>query len=206
MVDILGPTSMSCTITPTIYSLRIIVSGLGPLSKYPITANIISLKKSTIYHFHLGYGINSYWSEAYIHLSLQHQPLFTYCEKRVDGLLWTRSTSINISSVIMRGIVAGKTWPTSPTSVTNWYIVVGLLRPISTTFTTSTINWGRVAGIKRPISTTSLSRRHFHDFFFRTFIDVVTTTVRRMSGLTIPIVYTLIYPHIEYHFLLLPIS
>ena len=35
---------MSCTITPTIYSLGGIVAGLGPISNSPITTNIITWK------------------------------------------------------------------------------------------------------------------------------------------------------------------
>ena len=61
---------------------------------------------------------------------------------RVDGLLWTRSTSINISSAITRVKVAGQTWPTYTTSVISWGIVDDIKIPISTEFKTSDITWG----------------------------------------------------------------
>ena len=73
----------------------------------------------------------------------------------VAVILWPRSTSINISSNIMRRIVAGQTWPNSTTSLINWVRVAGILRPMSITLITSNIHWLRVTGLKRPMSTTS---------------------------------------------------
>ena len=104
----------------------------------------------------------------------------------VAGILWPRSTSINISSTITSGILDGQTWPTSTTSVINWGRADDLLRPMSTTFTTSTIARRRVDGLKRPMYMTFLTQRHFNTFFFRTFIVVVTTVGGIMDGLMRP--------------------
>ena len=116
---------------------------------------------------------------------------------RVDGLLWTRSTSINITSVITRGIVAGQNWPPSTTSAIARGRVSGLLRPMPTTFTTSKITWVIMAGIKRPMPTIFLTWIHSDTFFFRTFISALNTELLITAGITIPISYTSITPHRE---------
>ena len=48
------------------------------------------LKKSTIYHFSLGYGRNNCWYDTYIHLSLQHQLLFLDFQRKGGGSLVTQ--------------------------------------------------------------------------------------------------------------------
>ena len=52
VVDLFSPTSVYCTITPTIYFLGGTVDVLGPTSNSPITTNSIYLN-STIYHIRL---------------------------------------------------------------------------------------------------------------------------------------------------------
>ena len=78
--------------------------------------------KSTIYYGHLGYGRKSGWSNTYIHISLQRKLLFHYYEGIVAGLLWPRSTSTNITTMITSAITRGR--------------VVGLKRPMSTSSVT----------------------------------------------------------------------
>ena len=79
----------------------------------------------------------------------------------MDGILWPISTSINISSTITRGKVAGQAWPMSTTSKITWGRVAGLLRHMSINSITSMSNWVIGGGLKRPMSTALLSWRHF---------------------------------------------
>ena len=122
---------------------------------------------------------------------------FLVCRGRGAGILRTISTYINISSVIMRVIVAGQTWPKFMTSAITWGRFAGLFRPTPTTSTTSAINWVGMDGLKRPMSNNLLSWRHFHTVLLRTFISFVSTTGGRMAGLTRPIYYTWIFLHRE---------
>ena len=56
VVDLFGPTSISCTVTPTIYYSGGILAGLGPILKYPITTNSIYMKSQQSTTFTLVMG------------------------------------------------------------------------------------------------------------------------------------------------------
>ena len=94
----------------------------------------------------------------------------------VDGLLLPISTYTNISSTITRRRVAGIKIPL---------------------FMTSVVTCGGVTGIKRSMSTYFITKRHCKTFFFRIFIFIVTTVVKRMARLTRPISWTSITTHSE---------
>ena len=157
---------------------------MGPISNSTITPNIISCKNQQFITFTLLRG----------EIVTGRKPISTstftmnYCSQiargRVDGILWPRSTCINIPSAIKRGREAGHTWPTSTTSAITWGSVAGLKRPMSKTFMSSTITWRIVDGINRPMSTTLLTQKHFNIFFFRNVVVVFTTARIRMDGLT----------------------
>ena len=172
MVDLFSPTSFSWNVTPTISSSRGRVDILGPISNSTITTNIISWKiqQSTTFALVRG-GILACCIP--ISTSPFNMKLCSLVAKgTVAGLLWLRSTYINISSAINRHRLDCHTWPTSRTSVITWGIVAGIKRPMSTTFATSEITWGRVAGLNRPMSTTFLAREHFNTFFLGTLAVV----------------------------------
>ena len=187
VVDLFGPTSMYCTITPTISSLVEIVSGMRPISKSPITTNNISWKsqQSTIFTLVVGKIVVGMRPISNSPFGIKYCLLIAI--GIVAGLLWPRSTYIKVSYIIKRVIVAGQNWPTSTTSVITCGIVSGLLRPMSKSFKTYIINWVILDGLKRPMSTTLLLLRQLHTLFFRTFITVVTATGEIMAGLTRPI-------------------
>ena len=166
VIDILNHTSMYCTFTPTIYSPGGRVASMGHMFKYFITNHSISWKSQQSTTFNLVRGvIVSVWRP------ISTSPFnMNSCSLiaigRVSGILWLRSTYINIYSAIMRGRVAGHTWPTSTVSV---------------------ITWGIVAGIKRRMSMNLLTQRHFNILFFRNFVVNITTTGIRITGITRPI-------------------
>ena len=183
VVDIFRPTSMSCTFTPTIYSWGGRLAGLVPISNSPITINSISWKsqKSTTFTLVRVGIVAGRRPKSTSPFNMNYfRPI---ARGRVAGILWPRSLSINISSVIKRDRVAGNTWPTSTISVITWGRVASILIPLSTTFTTSTVTWGTVAGLKRPMSATLLTRRHFDKLFFRTFNVVVMLAGGRMDDI-----------------------
>ena len=186
VVDPFGPNYMSYIINPTISSLGEIVSGLGPLSNSLITVNSISWKRqqSTTFALVMGEILAGLRHIVTSHFNTNYFSLIDI--ERVTVILWPRSTSVNISPTITRGIVARKTWPTSTTSAITRGRVSGILMPTSTTFNTYSINWGKVSGINRPMYMTFLSQKHLHAFFFRTFITTVMTVGWRMAGFTIP--------------------
>ena len=88
----------------------------------------------------------------------------------VDGLLWPRSTSTNITTMISFAIICGR--------------LAGLKRTMSTT---SSIAWGIVSGLKRYISTYFFTQRHLNTFLSVNFIVVVATVEVRMAGFMRPI-------------------
>ena len=186
VVDIFGSTSISCTITPTIYYLGERVSGLGLISKSSINTNSISWKcqQSTTYTLIMGEIVVGLRRISISYFNINY--CFLIARGILAGLLWPRSTSINISSATTRRRVSGKTWPTSMTYAITWGRVASPLRPMSTNFTTSTINWGRVDGRRRNMSTNFLSWRKFHTLLFITFVTVIITAGGRMAGPTRP--------------------
>ena len=126
VVDLFSSTYMSYTTNPTIYSLGRRVDGLGPISNSPIITNSIYWKSTqyTTSTLVMG-GIMT----GMIHIS--NSPFnINLCSSvsriRMAGLLSPRSTYINISSVITRGRVPGKTWPTSTISAITWGRVAGM--------------------------------------------------------------------------------
>ena len=178
---------MSWIITPTISYLGLRVAGQEPIFNSPINTNSISWKiqQSTTFILVIGLivaGLRPIYTSLF-----NINSCLLILRWILAGLLWPRSTYINISFMIMRKRVAGQSWPTSTTSEITRGEVAGILIPISTTFVPSSINWLIVSGFKRTMSTTFLSRRHFHTFFFRTFITVIKLMGGRMAGLTRPI-------------------
>ena len=187
VVDLFSPTSMSFTLTPTISSSVGRVAGVEPISNSPITINSISWKSQQYTTFTLVRGWIVAGRRPISTSPFNINSCYPIARVRVAGLLWPRSTYINISSATKRGRVASHTWPTPKTSTITWWSVAGLKRPMSTTFTTSTMTWVRVAGLKRPMSMTLLPRRHFKTFFLGNFVSVVTTAGIRMDGITRPL-------------------
>ena len=154
---------------------------LGHISKYPITANSISWRSQKSRTFTLVMV-----EIVVVMIPISTSPFninscFLIVRGIVAGILWTRSTSINISSAIMRVTVTGQTWHTFITSAITWGRLGVPLRPMTMTFAASAINWVIVYGIKRPMSATFLSQRHLHIFIFRNFFTVDMNTCGRMA-------------------------
>ena len=181
------PTSTSCTVTPIISPSGGRVTGQVHISNSTITTNSIYWKsqQSTTSTLVMGLIVSG-------RRPISTSPLnINYCSLaargRVAGLLWPRSTSINISYIITIWRVGGHTWPTSTTSAIPWFKVAALLRPMNRTIMTSKISRGTLDFLKRPVSTSFLTKIHFKNFFFRTFVIVDTTAGGRMAGPTRPI-------------------
>ena len=178
---------MYWTVIPTIFYLGVRVAGLGPIYNSYITTKSISWKSQQYTTFALVGGglVDSQRPISTSPFNINY--FYTDARGRVAGILWPRSTSINIPSTIMRVRVAGRTLPTPTTSTITWVRVDVRNIPMSKLFTTSMITWGRVAGLKRTIYTPYLTWRKFKDFFFRNFVIIVRMVGRRMAGIMIPI-------------------
>ena len=162
IASLLRPKSMSSTITTTINSFVVMKTSMK------MKRGNSSMQQSTIVTWVIGVIVDGLIpiSTSYFNI----KSCYHIARGIVAGILWPRSTSINISSTITSGILDGQTWPTSTTFVITWGRAYGLLMPMSKTFTTSTITWRRVDGLKRPMSITFRTQRHFNTFFFRTFM------------------------------------
>ena len=190
VVDLFRPTYMFCTVTPTISSLGGIVAGMEPISNPPITTNIISWKSQHYTMFTLVRWLMVAGQRLISAYPFKIKSCYLIARGILAGILWPRSTSINLFYTITRGRVSSHTWPTSTTSAMTWGKVAGIKRPMPTTFTIYMITWGTVVGLKRHMSTTFLTKIHFNKFIFRTFVVNVTTVGGRMCS--IPCIFQLL--------------
>ena len=185
---------------------------LRPISKYPITINILSNIEQGI--------VSNIFRPTYTSCTIT--PTIFYSGVRVSGMgtipnspiitnsisWWSQqyttfnlvmggivdgmrpiSTSpfnINYFSPIARGRVAGLLWPRPTSTNTSSVITRGICSvckiPMSTT---SVMSRGRLAGLKIPMPTDLLIRRHFKTFFLRNSIVLITAVGGRMAGIMI---------------------